>query len=514
MPPLSVPTSSALPPAQRLPSSSPAVFRILNRLSRQTLLSLVLDWLDGRNQGLCAPYLQEDEEDEDVESDLYPPAQSLEELREYYTELQGQKGSRKDVVDRIIEGDWRNGVSLYQLAMADMQYLYDHPSAQRWTSFKVVQHSNSSADSKTTELPSMPRFHPPTFLENLQKETLPDVKVHYNLDSPAHLPLTILRIFLLSSPYNTSLALRDGTKSQSADGTRTVYIAFPTASPHVFFSLQANNQVVGVTTQADTKSLRALLQNAIPKAFSRPQERYSLVSSSYTARTLDALLARRGQGRSNAAGGGWSTYAQEKTKDGKAIKDTPLDQHLPTPPPSGIEDELETTKSLPLTSRFKRKSTNLSAEASKRLKANAQARFGGSGNADDKEGIERLDIRLEDPYPLMLPSNPSAPAAVHLKTQQAGIEKTQKGRISAIEAEFLAAHSHTTSEDDLEEDRGWIPDVRMTFHGNHVFAGIREMVECGIIDGKRMPGWLTGEEGVSIGVVKDGRILGFKGSRI
>jgi central kinetochore subunit Mis15/CHL4 len=43
---------------------------------------------------------------------------------------------------------------------------------------------------------------------------------------------------------------------------------------------------------------------------------------------------------------------------------------------------------------------------------------------------------------------------------------------------------------------------------------VRELVERGIIDGERMPGWMTGEEGISVGVVKDGRIQGFKGSGI
>jgi central kinetochore subunit Mis15/CHL4 len=54
--------------------------------------------------------------------------------------------------------------------------------------------------------------------------------------------------------------------------------------------------------------------------------------------------------------------------------------------------------------------------------------------------------------------------------------------------------------------------VRLTFHGSHVFAGIRQLVECGIVDGERMPGWMTGEEGVTIGAVRNGRIRGHKGS--
>lgn len=39
-----------------------------------------------------------------------------------------------------------------------------------------------------------------------------------------------------------------------------------------------------------------------------------------------------------------------------------------------------------------------------------------------------------------------------------------------------------------------------------MFAGIRALVECGIVDGLKMPGWMTGEASVSNGVVKNGRL--------
>ena len=63
-------------------------------------------------------------------------------------------------------------------------------------------------------------------------------------------------------------------------------------------------------------------------------------------------------------------------------------------------------------------------------------------------------------------------------------------------------------------DSRWSPNVRITFQGTHVFAGIRQLVEAGIIDGERMPGWMTGEDGVTAGVVRHGRIKGNKGSGI
>jgi central kinetochore subunit Mis15/CHL4 len=69
-------------------------------------------------------------------------------------------------------------------------------------------------------------------------------------------------------------------------------------------------------------------------------------------------------------------------------------------------------------------------------------------------------------------------------------------------------------EDEQAPPRGWRPNVRLTFYGPHVFGGIRQLVECGIIDGEKMPGWMTGEEGVTIGAVRNGRIRGHKGSGV
>lgn len=115
----------------------------------------------------------------------------------------------------------------------------------------------------------------------------------------------------------------------------------------------------------------------------------------------------------------------------------------------------------------------------KRRKLIAQARFGDSAMPNDGKGIERFDVRIEDPFP--------------------GIEPTAPGQ------EAIAPNG------DLID---WAPNITVTFHGRHTFAGIRELVERGVVDGEKMPGWMTGEENISIGVVKEGRIQGFKGSAL
>jgi central kinetochore subunit Mis15/CHL4 len=455
------------------------------------LLSLALDWLDDRNVEITDPYLLAENEDPD-EQDLYPAAASVADLRDIYTDFQAHKGGKRDVIDRIVEGDWRFGISLYQLAMADMQYLYDHPTSQKWTALKIVR----AADGDPRSLPSIPRFHPATFLQNLQRETLPDVKAHYNLDRHPSLPLTILRVFILESPYNTDRALQSTKQASVFDQSKTFYVAFPDSSPFIYVSLTTAIPAGTPGPSAENKSLRNQILAGIPKAFSRPRERYKLESTSFSARNLEALAENRGGGKTNAAGGAWGLYA-EKKKNGE---DNPLNIQLPTPESPVQEDDVEKRES-----GLKRKRVDNGALVQRR-KLVAQGRFGNSARPDDGKGIERLDVRIDDPYPRASALEEDIAVDGELRDRS---NTKRKGRRSTLDLEL------TRDEDDDEDSTdGWRPEVRITFHGQHVFAGIRELVESGIIDGEKMPGWMTGEEGVSVGVVKEGRIRGFKGSGI
>ena len=500
--PISIPTTSALLSSQTVPVNHPSVSKTLQRLSRPSLLSLVLDWLDERNQENTAPYLAQ-EADREGDSEIYQPASSLAELREIYTDLQTRKGSKRDVVDRIIEGDWRDGISLYQLAMADMQYLYDHPASQKWSALKIVRQVTGREE---TEITSMPRFHPATFLQNLQREILPDVKAHYNLDRHPSLPLLILRIYIIDSPYNTSLALQSvGSKTSTFDSAKAIYVAFPIASPYIYVSLTTttSSTTPNQGSISDNRSLRKLMLGGIPKAFSRPKERYKLESTGLSARNLEALCEKRGGARTNSAGGGWNAYTNRKG-------DNPLDMNIQLPSPDPTIDEADeeagsAKRKQPAT--LKRKVMEDDTVV-KRRKFVAHGRFGNTAKLNDGKGIERLDIRIEDPYQSRPAKRPLFGEVAPEDEPTATGTKKRKGRRSAVDLEL------ERTEDNLEEGDEWRPDIRVTFQGQHVFAGIRELVEAGIIDGERMPGWMTGEEGVSVGLIRDGRIKGFKGSGV
>jgi central kinetochore subunit Mis15/CHL4 len=60
---------------------------------------------------------------------------------------------------------------------------------------------------------------------------------------------------------------------------------------------------------------------------------------------------------------------------------------------------------------------------------------------------------------------------------------------------------------DYPDDHNFAPSLTMRLEGTNVFHGVFEGIIEGWIDGERIPGWLTGEEGRSEGKVHDGRIV-------
>lgn len=501
---VSVSTAARLPSSLRVEASNPSVVKLLGRLSRETLISLALDWLDEESVPNAIPYLDDGRdlgEDEDSD-DLYPPCRTLPELQQLYLDMQQQKGSKRDVVSRILEGDWRHGLTMYQLAMADLSYLDDHQTSQKWSAYQILPLQKPSKGADEQEILKVdkksldiPRFHPATFLQQLQAQVLPDVKAHYQFYRPKEIPVLLLRIFIVESPYNSTLALTGPSSSDDAanfHSARTVYLAFPDGSSSLYIT---KSQSTGTGSASETKSLQSLILDGVPKALSRPRQRYTLKPSHITSRNLAALLATRGPGRGNSAGGGWSIYADEKKKA------SPLDTVLPTPPLLKDAGGLDGSRKRSL-------SLNIRQDQSKRSRLIAEARFGNSAIVTDGKGVEKVEVVLTDPFPGKNVLNEEEE-----EVQSESIEASARRR-SQIESALKQANDGDDENEATEksEPSAWRPTIKITFQGQHVFAGIRQLVEAGIVDGERMPGWMTGEDAVTTGIVRQGRIQSRAGS--
>ncbi|MCJ1324439.1 hypothetical protein MMC10_001101 [Thelotrema lepadinum] len=533
---LSLPTTAPLSSSHKISSTDTSVIKTLSRLTRPSLLHLAQEWLKPSNQSLCPPVLGEHEDDPDA---FYEPAYSLEEVQEVYAEFAARKGGKREVLDRMLEGDWRHGLSLRQLAMADMQYLLDHPTSQRWVALKLSQalseeaiqsrsmgkSKQSSSATKSQDLRArLPQFHARTFVKNMQSEVGSLIRAHWHLVRHPSLPLTILRIAMDDSPYNSQTAL----SRRKLENWRTILIAVPDDSPFIYLSLPTQSKAVGL----DNKSLRTLIIDAIPKALSRPGQRYTLNTTSLSSKSLPSLLACRGPGRTNAAGGGWSIFADGSAESAplhtsSLLQDPSHRQHEQqqeinkenAPPPSQPSNPNPLKR--PADSPPSSSSLSLAESAAKKRRlALASARFGPSSLPHDGKGLDRLSMRIEEPFPLPPSSStttthPLGPAPTPTSTNPP-IQKAKRGRRSTLET--LETGDPDSSIVSLPDDSngakkgGWTPSIQLVFHGNHVFAGIRQLVEHGAIDGKVMPGWMSGDEGVSVGCVRGGRVVGGKGA--
>jgi central kinetochore subunit Mis15/CHL4 len=471
---ITTPDYKNIPHSHRLPVTHPDVVRIFNKLSRQSLTSLAQQWLAKKNRDFCRPCLATDETDEDPEQ-RYELAHSYEELQEAYKLLAARNGPKKEVVDRILEGDWRTGISMYQLATAEIQHLLDHPNTLRWTAKRMTRIQSSSARDMedTNDIDHLPRFQAQTFLMNLARELTPLIKAHYLMTRVKVMPITILRVYVHNSPYSSETSLANDAKSASSPA-RAVFFIWPNGSPFVYVSLATHaGQVVG----SEARDLRDMVLNAIPRAFSRPSRRYQLTDTNFQTKSLETLLHYRGPGRTNAAGGGFSIFADY------SFSQNALDS-VTTGRADTAQKSDETAQVTAAGSKRgpgrprKTAGTGDEAASRKRLKI-AQGRFGNSARTGDGQAIERFEVRIEDPF--------------------SGVPSRSTARPRAGSA------SDAEEGGDQDEDT-WTPEVRVTFTGEHVFAGIRTLVEEGVIDGEKLPGWMTGEAGVTSGTVRQGRI--------
>jgi central kinetochore subunit Mis15/CHL4 len=497
-----IPSTDPLSDSIRLPSTHPTVFKILSALSRPALLDLATEWCLPEYRKACGPYINEDFDVED-ETCPWTAATTYDELIELYRdELSARKGSKRELLDRILEGDWRHGISLQQLAMAETQSILDSPGARRWTAFEIYNKSSKSKSNKTTPSPKQPKVNPPTFTSALHKQLSSLTKVHYYVSYPKSHNLVLIRVSLFDTPYQTP---NFSITPELLAVSKTVFLAFPTNAPsYVYVSRPSSNSSVHQDLDTDSSSLLSFVTKSIGPALSRTGRRFALRPTALSARSLDTLLTIRGAGRSNAAGGGWSIFSDEQRGTELASvldltsvtsTDSTIDRIVKSKGSNeddvGDETNKENEATLPPRrnpTRSKRPfqhetpAAHLVPSKRTRLQRETAGRFGVSVQTEGKDEISttalsRFDVTIRDSFPASAPVRST--------------ETTSKSGTNDAEASTIQIQPS---------------NVRIGFQGRDVFAGIRRLTELGIIDANRIPAWMTGEGNVSGGVVKDGRL--------
>ncbi|KAJ9614622.1 chromosome loss- protein [Cladophialophora chaetospira] len=440
---------------------APILVKSLNRLSKEAIINLAIQWLEDGHTS--SPYLLcnrtgFEADDEDYQ---HTPAESIEELKKLYIGLRSNisQTTKRDVIDRIVDGDWRRGISLHQHAMIDFAHLEQNDSALKWSALKLVpleadgQRRTDDADFRPAEKrklscspePTYPQITPQAFLSALKAEISPLVKAHYHLHRmPSPYNLTILRLYISpTSSFVPSRSKHPRRPKHATDPGRIVYIALPDSCPHVYISISgssANSSSSGrskssardakekIMAKVDMAAMKKIVLEAIPKAMSRPQQRWALESTRLVARSLRAMCELRGNGKPGTGGGAYSIFAEGE----KSVEKSPVDVQMAQQAPQDDERQRLIDK-----------------------------RFGHVGR-EHYAALDRVHVKLSHPQQFNDPGESDDPS---LSTEQ--------------------------------ESTG--AEVFLTFSGSDVFGGLKKLAELGpsYVDLDKTPAWMTGELGLS-----------------
>ncbi|KAK5087096.1 chromosome loss- protein [Lithohypha guttulata] len=414
---------------------------------------------------LCDPYLASNRENLEAEEEdyLHEPAQTRTDLKQIYKSykednVELQALSKKDVVDRIVDGDWRRGLSHEQFAQIDFAVLEEKDTSMRWSALKLVplidDNDNGSTkrrkvshDRSTSIQPRYPDMNAAIFVQNLKQHIAPLVKACYHIHRIPSLNLSIVRLYVSpNAPFRPLSINVPRNQKHPTDLARTMYIALPDSCPYVYVSISAStaprlkDKHEKAPIKVDILATKRIVLEAIPKALSRPQRRWSLETTKLTAKSLRAMTLLRGSGLVGSCGGPLSQFTQpEACSQGNS-------KILPTFEEGGTMQSTDQQQ----------------AERDR----NVDRRFGHTEGPNHAK-LDKLQLRIID-----------------LSASHRG--KTKKRKMCSDEV--------------ADTERA---PLTITFTGSDVFAGLKEfaMKYPDFVDMDKLPGVMTGETATAMAAI-------------
>lgn len=448
---------------------------ILSRLTRSSLLELMYIW----------PKLLNTQPHIDKGQNKYKQKELNKKVLREVNEIKHatSKFPKRKIIDKLLFEYWSNGLNLLQLSQVDCQLIVDRPNAYYWILSTVRDMDNK-------EVPVL--LNPKTFLDQLAKElNLLYMTYIYVCRHPVF-PLIIIRIQVFDlQPINAS----NNANRPHISSHRPYFLAVPMNSPHIIHST-GNDIVAKIVLQAVERNIPQNPRNLLRLETSPNQK---------PIRSLESMHILHGNSRFGNSLGIWTPYA-----------DATVDM-LPLGPPEKHNLLQE-----------KNESENEDDDDNddiglKKLKQIANLRFKGSINGklkseklfDDKERAGNLRKRRTRMYDSNLNSSDDEEGTEGFKsgrnefTSVAPIQYSEFIIKDEIKTKDKVENANPLHQNEMEEDN--FSRITMKLNGLDVFAGLHEISTKTtnktdmIIDPATIPCWLTGEEGTSCGVIKEGK---------
>lgn len=415
---------------------------VISRLPKSSIVALLLLWPQLKNTQPQLP------KDASVSQKEYSR-----QIRQQAKNMKLQKIKKAQVIDKILYEFWADGLNLLQLAQIDCQLIVDNPNAYFWVLSTVK-------DAWDKDVPIS--LDPSLFL-NLMAQQLSDIFMCYiYVCTHPEMPLVIIRIQVFDL-LPAHLAGRSRAKADRPHITshKPYFLAIPMNSPHVIHS-PGNDVVSEVVLQVVESSLPRDSRNFLRLERSKSQK---------AVRSLESMHILKGCSRFANCMGAWTPYADGVADISPLAR---LEEHSTIKRSLGLDIDESSKQRREKLANIRFKGTGSGKVVSDRLYDHSKPGKQKKRANEDLEDDRRLRIRTDNKYRSIAP----------IRYAEFEIQ------------EPLAGGDEEPSH------------VVVKLVGNDVFAGLHELAveeKANVVDPETLPGWLTGEEGLSCGVVKNGK---------
>ena len=388
------------------------------------------------------------------------------------------KVTKRRIIDKIIFDYWPKGLNLLQLSQIDCQMIVERPNSYSWIAATVK-------DSSKKEVPVL--LEPQTFLDQLAKD-LSNLFMNYiYVCRHPKFPLVIIRIQVFDlQPIGSVDAVSNRPHIASH---KPYFFAIPMNSPYIIHS-PGNDLVNDIVMQAVEQNLsvgtKTILNIEVPE-------------NQKPIKSLEAMHILYGSSRFGNSLGIWTPYADD------SIDISPLGK-----PEDHQEAQLQEKESTMDQESIDQESTindlkkiaNLKFKGSVDGKVKSQELFDLAPNA---EPIRKRRKKTLDIYNAILDEEEQED-----QHHEVPNEFTSIAPVQIVEFE-LQEKMNLANDTNNEEDH--YSSITMRLSGNDVFGGLHELSTSTsdkanqIIDPVKLPNWLTGEEGKTNGIIRNGRFL-------
>lgn len=375
-----------------------------------------------------------------------------------------KKVRRRVLASKILIQYWPRGLNLYQIAQIESYLMIHKPNNYSWS---------SSTAWNASQQKSILNIDPQKFIRNLRRDLSKFYLTSLYIFKYPELPLIVCRVqlFDFNNAFLNSLPDRNSKteilpsiihKSMEKElvSRRPFYIAFPENSPTIIHS-------------GDSDSYAQLILLSVQKTISEREPIIVRANDTSLVQSLESIVFLHGPSRYSESLGPWKSYA-DSSFDISPLSNT--EAHMSATGKRTISNEVSTD--------------DLNSSELKRIKLeNTMMKFKGSKEGIRVQKIKELKNLHERTHNL---NGKSSFAQLDIPTPYSSLIPVEKIEFTLI--------------NELPEMDGGIT-IKFKFKGNDVFGGLHELCDNDLIDISKVPGWLTGENGISSGTIYNGDFL-------